>query len=399
MFVGIDWAKESHDVCVVDSAGKICGRARVAHSRDGFEELVTHMVRWAEQAEVLVGIERPEGRLVDRILEAGYPIVLIPTFAMKDLRRRYAVGGAKSDPGDAYVIADVTRTDGHRLRRLEPLSEQTRALRSVVRARDDLVDQRVALGNQLHACLDAYWPGAAVIFADVASEICLAFLERYPMPESAARLGELRLQSFLKKAGYSGRRTATELLGRLRAAPQGVLGVQAEARADAVRAMVKVMRSLLRSIKDLDRAILAHLGEHPDAEVFTSLPRSGRINAAQMLAEWGDCREAYPEPDAVAMLGGLCPVTHASGKHRDVSFRWACNKRLREALTTFADNSRHASPWAADVYRRAIARGCDHPHAVRILARAWVRVIWRCWQDRRPYDPALHGAAVILEAA
>ena len=399
MFVGIDWAKESHDICVVDPAGKIRGRATIAHSQEGFDELAKHLGRWAEQGEVLVGIERPEGRLVDRILEAGHPIVLIPTFAMKDLRRRYAVGGAKSDPGDAYVIADVARTDGHRLRRLEPLSEETRALRSVVRARGDLVDQRVALGNQLRACLDAYWPGAAVIFADVCSGIALAFVERYPTPESAARLAETRLGSFLKKAGYSGRRSAAELLDRLRAAPEGVVGVEAEARADAMRSMVRVTRSLNRSIKDLDRAIAAHLGEHPDAEVFTSLPRSGRINAAQMLAEWGDCREAYPEPDAVSMLGGLCPVTHASGKHRDVAFRWACNKRLREAITTFADNSRHASPWAADIYRQAIARGCDHPHAVRILARAWVRVIWRCWQDRRPYDPALHGAAVLLEAA
>src|SRR6266508_2708068 len=126
---------------------------------------------------------------------------------------------------------------------------------------------------------------------------------------------------------------------------------------------------------------------------------SGQINAAQMLAEWGDCREAYPDPGSVAMLGGLCPVTHASGKHRDVSFRWACNKRLRVALTTFADNSRHASPWAADIDRRPIARGCDHPHAVRILARAWVRVIWRCWQDRKPYNPALHRAATHLEEA
>ena len=399
MFVGIDWAKESHDVCVVDPAGAICGRATVAHSQEGFDELARRLAGWARHGEILVGIERPEGRLVDRILEAGYPIVLIPTFAMKDFRRRYAVGGAKSDPGDAYVIADVTRTDGHRLRRLEPLSEQTRALRSVVRTRDDLVDQRVALSNQLRSCLEAYWPGAAVIFADVDSEICLVFVERYPTPESAARLGEVRLASFLKKAGYSGRRSPAELLRRLRSAPAGVGGVEAEARADAVLAMVRVVRSLNRSIKDLNRAVIAHLGEHPDAEVFTSLPRSGRINAAQMLAEWGDCREAYPEPDAVSMLGGLCPVTHASGKHRDVSFRWACNKRMRKAITTFADNSRHASPWAADVYRRAIARGCDHPHAVRILARAWVRVIWRCWQDRRPYDPALHGAAVLLEAA
>jgi hypothetical protein len=220
-----------------------------------------------------------------------------------------------------------------------------------------------------------------------------------PHPASAARLTQARLASFLTKAGYSGRRPAGELGARLTAAPAGVLGAEAEAGADAVRAMVRVLRALLWSIKDLDRSVIAHLGEHPDAEVFTSLPRSGQINAAQMLAEWGDCRQAYPQADSVAMLGGLCPVTHASGKHRDVSFRWACNKRLRQAMTCFANNSRRTSPWAAEVYRQAIARGCDHPHAVRILARAWTRVIWRCWQDRAPYDPALHRAARRLKAA
>jgi transposase len=399
MYVGIDWAKDAHEVCAVDASGTIRHRATVPHAQDGLDQLVGYLDRWATEEELLVGIERPEGRLVDRILEAGYPILLVPTFAMKDFRRRYAVGGAKSDRGDCYVLADVARTDGHRLRRLEPLSEQTRALRAVVRTRDDLVDQRRGLANQLRATLEAYWPGAAAIFADVDSEICLAFLERYPTPESAARLGEARLAIFLTKAGYSGRRPPAQLLARLTAAPAGVVGVEAEARADAVRAMVRVLRALLRSIKDLDRSVVAHLGEHPDAEVFTSLPRSGQINAAQMLAEWGDCREAYPQADSAAMLGGLCPVTHASGKHRDVSFRWACNKRLRQAMTTFANNSRRASPWAAEVYRQAIARGCDHPHAVRILARAWARVIWRCWQDRKAYDPALHGAARRLKAA
>src|SRR5215207_975032 len=392
MYVGIDWAKDAHEVCAVDASGKVCHRATVPHSQDGLDQLVGYLGRWAAEGELLVGIERPEGRLVDRILEAGYPILLVPTFAMKDFRRRYAVGGAKSDRGDCYVLADVARTDGHRLRRLEPLSEHTRALRAVVRTRDDLVDQRRALANQLRATLEAYWPGAAAIFADVDSEIYLAFLERYPTPASAAHLTEARLAGFLTKAGYSGRRPVAQLLARLCAAPAGVLDAEAEARADAVRAMVRVMRALLRSIKDLDRSVVAHLGEHPDAEVFTSLPRSGQINAAQMLAEWGDCREAYESPDSVAALAGVSPVTKTSGKYHSVEFRWACNKRFRNAITTFADNSRHASPWAAGVYQAAIQRGHDHPHAVRILARAWIRVIFRCWLDRVPYDPALHGS-------
>ena len=141
----------------------------------------------------------------------------------------------------------------------------------------------------------------------------------------------------------------------------------------------------------------AHLGEHPDRPIFTSLPRSGQINAAQMLAEWGDFRAAYDGPEAIAALAGMSPVTKSSGKYRAVHFRWACNKRFRKAMTIFADNSRHASPWAEDIYQQAIARGCDHPHAIRVLARAWIRVIYRCWLDGVLYDPAQHKAACSLK--
>ena len=161
-------------------------------------------------------------------------------------------------------------------------------------------------------------------------------------------------------------------------------------------AAVGVLTALNAAVKNLDRSVAAHLGEHPDGKIFTSLPRSGQVNAAQVLAEWGDCRQAYGGPDSVAALAGVTPVTSQSGKHRDVHFRWACNKRFRAAVTTFADNSRHASPWAAKVYGDARARGKDHPHAVRILARAWIRVIWPCWLNGVPYDPAQHGAAAAL---
>ena len=219
-------------------------------------------------------------------------------------------------------------------------------------------------------------------------------MDRYPTPQAATVLGEQRLHAFLVKHGDCGRQPAAKLLARLRAAPAGLVGtVEVDARRDQLAAYVRVLRALNQAIKDLDRSIVAHLGEHPDAAVFTSLPRSGRINAAQMLAEWGDCRQAYPDADAVAALAGASPVTRQSGKHRAVSFRWACNKRLRQALMTFADNSRHASPWAATVYAGARGRGCDHPHAVRILARAWVRVMWRLWVNQTPYDPGKHRSA------
>ncbi len=395
--VGVDWAAEEHVVCVLDANGRKLSSFTVAHSCEGFEKLVKKLAALGTPGDSPVAIERPDGRLVDRLLEGGHPVVAVSPNAIKAWRESEVVSGAKTDAGDAEVIAEYLRLRQHRLSLLQPFSDETRALRAVVRARDDLVAQRVAVHNQLEACLEAFWPGAKAIFADVTSEIALAFLERYPTPASARCLGENRLAAFLTKHGYCGRRPAGELLGRLRQAPEGIAeGPEAEARRDAVLSYVGVTRALNAAIKNLTRSVVAHLDEHPDAEIFTSLPRSGQVNAAQMLAEWGDCRRAYDSPEAVAALAGLAPVTKKSGKHQAVHFRWACNTRFRVAVTTFADNSRHASPWAADIYRRAIARGCDHPHAVRILARAWVRVIYRCWVDAKPYDPGAHGGAVHL---
>ena len=398
-FVGVDWASEEHAVCVLGLDGLNQDAFAVAHSKDGLAKLIRRLGGLGSTGQVPVAIERPDGRVVDALLEAGHPVVPVSPNAIKAWRESEVLSGAKDDPGDAEVIAEYLRLRAHKLTVLAPFRDDTRALRAVVRARDDLVEQRVAVNNQLEACLDAFWPGAKAVFADVCSQIALAFLERYPTPASARSLGEKRMAAFLGQHGYSGRRPAAELLERLRAAPEGIAdGAETEARRDAVLGYARVIRALNTSIKNLDRSVSAHLGEHPDGEIFASLPRSGRINAAQMLAEWGDCREAYDSPDAVAALAGATPVTKKSGKHEAVHFRWACNKRFRKAITTFADNSRHASPWAADVYQRAIARGCDHPHAVRVLARAWIRVIWRCWTDRKPYNATNHAAAVRLAA-
>ena len=399
MFTGIDWASEEHAVCVVDATGRVVDRFTIAHSADGFERLVRRLSERGAPGDLPVAIERPDGRLVDRLLEAGHPVVPVRTTAIKAWREAEVASGAKSDPGDARVIAEYLRTRRHQLRELRPFSERTRALRAVVRTRTDLVDARVAATNQLAAILGAFWPGAGELFADLASGISLAFLERYPTPTAAAHLGEGRMAGFLRRHGYSGRRSPAELLERLRRAPAGLAdGAEAGARRDAVLAMVRVIHSLNRSIKDLERSVAAHLDEHPDGAVFRSLPRAGQVNAAQMLAEWGDCREAYDGPEAVAALSGMAPVTRRSGKHLAVAFRWACNTRFRNAMATFADNSRHASPWAAATYRAAIDRGADHPHAVRILARAWIRVIFRCWTNGVTYDPAQHRGACRPEA-
>ncbi len=399
-FVGIDWASQTHAVCVIDEAARVRWQGSVAHSADGLAELIRQLRRFRAGSALAIAIERPSGLLVDTLVDAGFQVVPIHPNVLKASRSRYSAAGSKSDPGDAFILADLLRTDGHRFRPLRPLTDDTRALRALVRGRDDLVAQRVALANQLRAVLEHGWPGAAVIFADLDSPIALAFLARYPTAQHAARLGEKRLAQFLTQHSYPGRRSAAELLARLRDAPPSQAGeAEADASGEVVRSFVAVLMPLVAQIQQLSAAITAALRHHPDGPLVQSLPRSGAVNAAQILAELGDDRARFPTDEQLAAEAGVAPVTHASGKHHAVVFRWACNKRLRHALTTFADNSRHASAWAAAVYARALARGCDHTHAIRILARAWVRVLSRCWQDHTPYDVTRHRAAQLVLAA
>jgi transposase len=159
---------------------------------------------------------------------------------------------------------------------------------------------------------------------------------------------------------------------------------------------VATLTNLVSQITQLSAQIAAQLAVHADAHIFTSLPRSGTIRAARLLAEIGDCRGRFPSPDSLACLAGVAPSTRQSGKMRSVGFRWACDKQLRDAVCDFANDSRHANPWAAALYNRARARGHDHPHATRILARAWLHIIWHCWQTNSPYQPTRHRALQTL---
>jgi transposase len=353
----------------------------------------------APAAELPIAIERPSGLLVDTLVEAGHPVIPIHPNVLKACRPRYRAAGGKSDPGDAYILADVLRTDGHRFRPLQRNSEALRALRAITRTRDDLVAQRVALANRLQSLLDTFWPGAAGLFASLHSPIALAFLARYPTPHSAARLGEKRMAAFLAQHSYTGRRSPEALLDRLRAAPQGMAGnVEVETKGELVQSPVTVLTNLVGEIAKLTARLEHAVADLPDGQIIMSFPRAGRVCAAQILAELGDVRERFLTEDQLAAEAGLAPVTHASGKSRGVVFRWACNHRLRRAFTCFADNSRHASVWAAIVYRSARQRGCDHPHAVRILARAWIRILWRVWVEHQLYDPSRHRAAQLAAA-
>lgn len=222
---GLDWGGARHTVCLVDDVtGRVVAQLEVAHTAEGLAGMLARLARTAPAAELPIAIERPSGLVVETLIAAGHLVVPIHPNIVKARRPRYRAAGGKSDSGDAYLLADILRTDGHRFQPLRPCSDEIKALRALVRTRDDLVAERVALANRLRSLLDGCWAGAAAIFAEVDSPIALAFLQRYPTPDSAARLGEKRLAAFLAQHRYCGRHTPCELLTRLRAAPSGHAG-------------------------------------------------------------------------------------------------------------------------------------------------------------------------------
>jgi transposase len=389
VFAGLDWASRLHAVCVIDERGSVRLQCEASHDAAGLAELMRRLHAAGVER---IAIERPSGLVVDALVAAGFTVVPIHPNIVKATRPRYRSHGGKSDASDAYLLADLLRTDGHRFKSLTEQCDAIRALRALVRGRDGLVDARIQLANQLRDLLESFWPGAASVFADIDSPIALDFIQRYPTPESARRLGPKRMAAFCAQHAYSGRRSPDELLERLHGAAQSELGeMEARVKGDLALALARTLTSLVEQIRLITGRIEHDVAALDDGRILMSFPRAGRVCAAQILAELGSVRERFDSEEHLAAEAGVTPVTYASGKAKSVAFRWACNHKLRRAITCLADNSRHASAWAAALYANARARGCRHPHAIRILARAWLRVIWRAWVDRTPYDPDLHG--------
>jgi len=347
---GIDWASEWHDVRIADAdSGEKIAQRRFAHDEAGISALVDELVACRVER---VALERPDGLLVGRLLAAGLAVLAIHPNQVKAARDRFRAAAGKTDRFDSFVLCELARTDAHRFAALAPSGDETMALRALVRTREDLVGAR--------------------------------------------GLGPKRLEGFLARHAYSGRRSVEGLLERLRSAPQAVIGeLEADARRAAVLGLVAALEPIVSQISELTSQIRGAIRAHPDGPIFLPVFRDPNsvVCAAGLLCEIGDNRARYPHRDALAADGGQAPVAIESGKRRSAAFRWACDKRLRNHLAVLADSSRHHHPWANDIYQRARDRGCDHPHACRILGRAWTRILWRCWQDRVPYDPTKHRAA------
>ena len=314
MFCGWDWGSTQHGVCVIDEGGVIVQRWLVRHCEEEFAALFIQLAELADPTTLPIAIERGEGLVVGQIAAAGHPVLMVEPAAFKAARPRWGSAGAKSDRGDAFMLADYARTDGHRLRRVEPVAQATRELTALTRARTALVEARTAASNQLWAILSEHWPGAAVVFQKLTSQVALAFLSDYPTPQSAALLGEGRMRQFCRRHAYRGGKSAAELVSRLRAAPSNENPIAPPVLAAIVRGSVAQIRVLNAEVSHLDRNIEKALAAHPKAALLQTLPRVASVSLAQLIAEIGPLLERCDNPEQVAAMCGAAPVSRASGK-------------------------------------------------------------------------------------
>jgi transposase len=388
LFVGIDWGASHHQLCAVEAVGARRRQVRLAHDVAGLAHLDHELA--ALGARLPVAVERAEGLLVEHLQARGHLVYPVSPRIAARARERYRTASSKDDIFDAFVLADTLRHEHTHWRPLPSPSPILAEVRALTRDRDRLLATQQRTEAQLRAILEAYHPAAARLFSSIDRQITLAFIGDYPTPQAAAVVGTQRMARFLARNHYTGRVKPTVLVERLRAnlltgAPGTVAG-----KAHSALVFAELLGLLNQQLADYDEAIALAVGRHPDTPIFASFPGVGPIGTAVLLAEIGEDRAHYPTVEILLAEAGLAPVTRASGRSCRVRFRYAANRNLREACTWWAYNSLKESTWASDVYRQARARG-QHPYrALRGLGARWMRVLWRCWTDRVPYDPAKH---------
>jgi transposase len=392
LFGGIDWGGHRHQLSIVDRGGQRLIDRAFAHDRGGMAELRGLLDHFSDA--VPIAVERSEGLLVEALLEWGHVVFPVSPRISARCRERYRVASSKDDSFDAFVLADSLRHEHERWRPLSRASPALAELRALVRDRHRVLETQQAVEAQLRATLETYHPAAARLFSSVDRDITLAFIRSYPTPEHAARLGEKRMEAFLKRHSYRGRVPADVLVERLRSHLLHASTGTTVARSRFALAQADLLELLNRQLKDFDRALEDSLAAHPDAKIFLSFPGVGIMIAAMLLSGMGEDRARYPKPGHLLSEAGLAPVTRSSGRMRRVRFRYAANTLMRDAFTWWAYTSIRMSPWARAAYDAGKSRGLHHHRALRGLGARWARVLWRCWQDSRPYDEERHLASI-----
>jgi len=393
LFIGDDWAEAHHDIEIEDEAGRLLVRKRLPEGLAGVtllhELIAEHLDPSGEPDQVLVGIETDRGPWVQALLATGDLVYAINPLQVARYRERHSTSGAKSDPGDAHLLAEIVRLDRAHHRRIAGDSEIAEHVKVATRAHQTMIWSRVRQVNTLRSLLREYYPAALAVFGtDLASPDALAVLAAAPTPELGRRLSQARIETLLRKAGRQRNIAATAAriktaLGsdQLTARP-GVV----PAYAASASALVAVLTTMVTQTEVLAGQVEQGFGRHPDVEIYRSQPGLGVILGARVLAEFGDDSDRYADAKARKNYSGMSPITRASGTKRVVLARYARNRRLGDALFRQAYSALRASPGARACYDRQRARGASHYQALRTLANRLVGILHGCLSHHTLYD-------------
>jgi transposase len=393
LFVGDDWAEDHHDVELMDAAGRVLARKRLPEGVAGMarlhEMIGQQLGEDADDAEVVVGIETDRGPWVLALASAGYTVYGVNPLQASRYRERLGVSGAKSDAGDAHMLADMVRTDSHQLRAVAGDSADAEALKVLARTHKTLIWERTRQVQRLRHQLLAYYPAALDAFDDLDAPDTLELLGKAPDPARAAKLTRAQVSAALKRAR---RRNitdkATAILAALRSPQLGQPPAVAAAYAATVRSLIALITVLNEQVKTLQGQVEENFGRHPDAEIYRSQPGLGAILGARVLAEFGDDPHRYADGKSRRNYAATSPITRASGKKKVVAARFIHNDRLVDALNAQAFASLNASPGARALYDDLRARGIEHNDALRRLANRLVGILHGCLKTRTLYDEA-----------
>ncbi|HEY2563053.1 MAG TPA: IS110 family transposase, partial [Acidimicrobiales bacterium] len=382
VLVGVDWAEDHHDVCVMAEAGEVLGKRRVPDSVVGIGELHALVAEHAEENEaVIVGIEIDRGLVIWSLLAAGYEVYAVNPMASARYRDRHATSGAKSDPGDAKVLADLVRTDRHNHRPIAGDSDLAEGVKLLARAHQSAIWDRQRQVNALRSALREYYPGALDAFGtDLSSMDALAVLAIAPTPELGRGLSRSKIASALRRGGRQRNidRRAVEIQAALRADQLEAPEVIARAHGLVTRSALALITTFNEQINELEVALSEHFEQHPDAKVVLSLPGLGTVLGARVLGEFGDDRTRFSGPKSRKNYAGTSPVTKASGRSRVVLARYSRNRRLADACDRWAFCALNSSPGARDYYDQLRARGKTHHQALRQLSNRLVGILHVC---------------------
>ena len=387
-FAGFDWAKQQHQVVILDTRGQTVAEFRFAHEAAGWQ---LFRQRVAAFPAVGVAIETCQGAAVEKLLESGVTVFPIAPKRAQAYRQRHRPSGDKSDCADAWSMGDALRVDGANWKALATEDPLVQQLRLLCRDEVELIGQRTALINQLQAALHEYYPAALEAFADWTQPFAWAFVAAFPTPAALAAAGQRKWEKFLHvhklwRPGTIEKRL--EVFGR---ATQ-FAGGQAVTAAKSLLALslVKLLQALERQLDEYRARIAALFADHPDHDLFGSLPGAGPKLAPRLCSEIGEDRDRFPDANGLQCLAGSAPVRYQSGGYQAVRLRRACNHHLRYAVHLWADLSRAYCPWAQAYYQAQRERGKSHAAALRCLGNRWLKILWKMWQTRTPYDADLH---------